>query len=132
MILIIGGAFQGKRAFAEQYMGQTGAGETIWCDGQTAQWEEYCAAAWKMSLPYMVKRRMKLEGDAFSGNQFVSDLCRRTDGQVIVSEEIGSGIVPMDPFARAWREETGRILCKLAAQADEVWRVVGGIGQRIK
>ncbi len=51
---------------------------------------------------------------------------------IIISDEIGNGIVPIDPFEREYREKTGRILIELAKQADEVVRVVCGIGQKIK
>lgn len=51
---------------------------------------------------------------------------------VIISDEIGSGIVPIDKFEREYRERTGRILVKLASLSDEVVRVVCGIGQKIK
>lgn len=51
---------------------------------------------------------------------------------IVISDEIGNGIVPMDAFEREYRERTGRILVKLAEQSDEVVRVVCGIGQRIK
>lgn len=51
---------------------------------------------------------------------------------VIICDEIGNGIVPMDAFEREYRERTGRILVQLAGQADEVVRVICGIGQKIK
>lgn len=51
---------------------------------------------------------------------------------IIISDEIGNGIVPIDAFERDYRERTGRILVKLASEADEVVRVICGIGQRIK
>lgn len=51
---------------------------------------------------------------------------------VIISDEIGNGIVPMDAFEREYRETTGRILIELAGKADEVVRVICGIQQRIK
>ena len=51
---------------------------------------------------------------------------------VIISDEIGNGIVPMDAFERTYREQTGRILVALAARAEEVERVICGIGQKIK
>lgn len=51
---------------------------------------------------------------------------------IIISDEIGNGIVPMDAFEREYRERTGRILVTLAAQAQEVERVICGIGQKIK
>ncbi len=51
---------------------------------------------------------------------------------ILISDEIGNGIVPVDPFEREYRERTGRILVELAGQAEEVVRVICGIGQKIK
>lgn len=51
---------------------------------------------------------------------------------IIISDEIGNGIVPMDKDERRWREETGRILCKIAQRAECVERVTCGISVRIK
>lgn len=51
---------------------------------------------------------------------------------ILICDEIGNGIVPVDAFERTYREQTGRILIRLAQKADEVVRVLCGIGQRIK
>lgn len=51
---------------------------------------------------------------------------------VIISDEIGHGIVPMEKDERLWREETGRILCSIAGQADKVERIICKLPQRIK
>lgn len=51
---------------------------------------------------------------------------------VVISDEIGNGIVPVDAFERDYRERTGKMLITLASQADEVVRVICGIGQKIK
>ena len=51
---------------------------------------------------------------------------------ILICDEIGNGIVPMEAEERIYRERTGRILGQLAAQADEVVRVVCGIGLKIK
>lgn len=51
---------------------------------------------------------------------------------IIISDETGNGIVPVDAFEREYREGLGRILIKLASRADEVVRVICGIGQKIK
>ena len=51
---------------------------------------------------------------------------------VICADLIGSGVVPIDSFDRCWREVTGRVLTQLAAQAQEVYRVICGVEQRIK
>lgn len=51
---------------------------------------------------------------------------------IIISDEIGNGIVPVEAFEREYRECAGRILIELAARADEVVRVICGIQQTIK
>ena len=51
---------------------------------------------------------------------------------IIISDEVGNGIVPMEQKERDYRERLGRILIILAAKAERVERVICGIGQRIK
>lgn len=51
---------------------------------------------------------------------------------IVISDETGNGIVPMDAFEREYRDRMGRILIGLAEWADEVVRVICGIGQKIK
>ena len=53
-------------------------------------------------------------------------------GIVIVTDEIGCGIVPAERHLREYRELTGRICTELAAVSAEVHRVLCGIGTRIK
>ena len=51
---------------------------------------------------------------------------------ILISDEVGNGIVPMGTLEREYRERTGRMLITVAQQADEVIRVVCGIGQKLK
>lgn len=51
---------------------------------------------------------------------------------IIISDEIGNGIVPIEPSEREYRERVGRLLTELAGRAEEVERVICGIGQKIK
>ena len=70
----------------------------------------------------------------FTGDSraFAEDFFREHPGAVIVADEIGCGVVPIDKNDRAWREAAGRALCVLAQKADAVTRVICGIGVRIK
>lgn len=52
--------------------------------------------------------------------------------KVIVCDEIGCGIIPIDPLEREYRERTGRICCELARHAQMVERMYCGIPVRIK
>jgi adenosylcobinamide kinase/adenosylcobinamide-phosphate guanylyltransferase len=51
---------------------------------------------------------------------------------VIVSDEVGSGIVPMHAGARVYRDLVGIAHQRLAAQADEVDFLVAGLPIRLK
>lgn len=51
---------------------------------------------------------------------------------IIISDEIGNGIVPVDSFEREYRERLGRLLVRLAEKAEEVERIICGIGLKIK
>ena len=62
----------------------------------------------------------------------MEEIARNHPDCVFISDEIGSGIVPMDPLDRRWREVTGRILIQIAAESDEVIRLFCGIPQVIK
>lgn len=62
----------------------------------------------------------------------IESVLRSNPGLIIITDEIGGGIVPMDPKEREWREVHGRVCCQLAKRADCVIRVIAGIGQRIK
>ena len=51
---------------------------------------------------------------------------------IIITDEVGNGIVPDDKNERLLRDKIGRIQCLLAEKAEEVIRVVCGMGQKIK
>ncbi len=64
--------------------------------------------------------------------QFTEELLRRNPDAVILCDEIGLGIVPMDKRERLWREAVGRCCQRIAAQAQQVIRVVCGLSQVLK
>lgn len=63
----------------------------------------------------------------------LADVCRSGNGRVIVvSNEVGMGIVPVSPLGRAFRDVAGRANQRLAAAADEVYLCVSGIPLKVK
>jgi len=50
----------------------------------------------------------------------------------MVSNELGSGIVPENKMARSFRDLAGTVNQKLAAAADEAWLVVSGLPVKLK
>ncbi|MFO7983645.1 MAG: bifunctional adenosylcobinamide kinase/adenosylcobinamide-phosphate guanylyltransferase [Desulfuromonadales bacterium] len=50
----------------------------------------------------------------------------------LVSNEVGSGIVPENSLARRFRDLAGEVNQQLAAAADEAWLVAAGLPLRLK
>lgn len=64
--------------------------------------------------------------------QLIAALSKRIAPCVIVSNEVGLGIVPDNALARAFRDEAGRLNQKIAAVADKVVFVAAGLPLTLK
>lgn len=104
MILLIGGSYQGKTEYARENFK-----------------EKRILNRFHMIIKEMLENGSKID---------LSKILENYD--VVISDEIGNGIVPLDKFERIWREETGRALCDIAKASDEVYRIYAGISVRIK
>lgn len=61
------------------------------------------------------------------------DAARNSPAKVIlVTNEVGSGIVPDNALARAFRDHAGRLNQEAAQRASEVYWMIFGIGLRVK
>ena len=85
-----------------------------------------CATMW-------LSNHMLDENDVTTAqNDLLSTLAKCAAPVVIVSNEVGHGIVPDNALARAFREAQGRLNVALAAQADLAVLVVAGLPQVLK
>lgn len=64
--------------------------------------------------------------------EFAWKICQTHPHAVIVADEVGAGVVPMNASDRAFREAVGRALCVIAQNSETVVRATCGIGVRIK
>ncbi|HEV7335267.1 MAG TPA: bifunctional adenosylcobinamide kinase/adenosylcobinamide-phosphate guanylyltransferase [Bosea sp. (in: a-proteobacteria)] len=59
--------------------------------------------------------------------------CREAQGPIVlVSNEVGLGIVPENALARRFRDEAGRLHQRLASQAERVVFMVAGLPMQVK
>ena len=123
MIMITGGAYQGKTAFVTERLGI--APEDI-ADGRICTPEEGFSACCISSFHELVKRL------GVECIPFTEELCRINERAVIIIDEIGCGIVPLEKSERVWRENVGRCGCIIAAESDTVVRVICGIAEFLK
>lgn len=126
MILVIGGAYQGKQSYASKEYNLTGSD---WKDGQLCTIEDLKTAKAVHHFHAFIRRELD-EGK--SVQDLAETIWKENPNLILVTNEVGYGIVPMDAAEREWREACGRVCTKLAAHADQVIRVCCGIGNRIK
>ena len=120
MKLVIGGAYQGKSEFVRRKFNI----EPQKCDEKTALTAE------------CINGYHNLVADLLLANQnpqeFTEKLIAANPDVIIICDEVGLGIVPLEAFQRRWREEVGRCLCLIAAKADYVCRILAGLESQIK
>lgn len=128
MILITGGAWQGKLHYGCEI---TGYGKDDFTDGASCGSEDIFSARGVYHFHEYLRRRLKEDGN-LDGNGLVNRLVRENPDLIVITNELGCGVVPADPFDRAWRELTGRVCTGLASFSREVHRVVCGLGTLLK
>lgn len=124
MEMIIGGAFQGKSAYARREHPQL-----TWTDGEEADEAVLLSARGVLGFENYIRKELAAGRDV---KDLAEKLIAGNPEVVLVSGEVGYGVVPADAFAREYREAVGRICTKLAAHSRKVTRVVCGIGTVIK
>lgn len=131
MILIIGGFAQGKLHYVKQrYVHCEDGREVTVLDGTLALPAGTGAGQVIVNHLHRYIREQLRQGT--DPEAMIENFGKEHPDCILICDEIGNGIVPMEAEERTYRECTGRILEGLAAQADEVVRVVCGIGQKIK
>ncbi len=116
MDLIIGGAFQGKLAYALKAYDLTE--------------NDVCDLAVSAPAPgYRCYRHLEALSQR---NGEITRFLPLFENAVVIARLVNGGIVPMDGAERAWRERYGILLQQMAGQAKHVTRVFCGLAEELK
>ena len=128
MILITGGAYQGKLDYAKEEFGLTDD-DVFTCE------ETSTAVGFDEKIVYHFERYVLAlikAGQVPEKAVGMQLRANRYKGRIVICDDISQGLVPMEQAERAWREGVGRTMVKMAEQADKVVRVFCGIPEVIK
>lgn len=126
MKFIIGGSYQGKLAFARETFSLKDEDIFICTeDTDTIDFSKKCIA-------YIDRYALNRVRAGAEPADIFRDAADSLGDAVLISNDVSCGIVPIDTDLRAWREACGRMNNYLAREADEVWRLFCGLGQRLK
>ena len=126
MVLIFGGAYQGKLEYAQTRF-RLLQDDVIVCTEENIVCPEgkkivYDVDRWILAL-IKEERNISEEVERFLSKNYES---------IVICNDISCGVVPIDPLLRKWREEVGRLLGLLAQQSAEVIRLYCGIPTILK
>lgn len=126
MVLIFGGAYQGKQDYALETYGLS-AKDVYQCDleSMVINFDKKVNANLERFILACIKEEV-------SAKECLEDNIEKLRDKIIICDDISQGVVPVDKTERAWREMTGRTMTYLGQEADEVIRVFCGIGTRVK
>ena len=126
MVLIFGGAYQGKLEYALNTY-------------QLTEKDVYSCEMDSMVIDFDRKVITDAENFVFAcvkedinPKECLEEHIEKLRDKIIIFDDISQGIVPMDKTERAWREANGRCMTYLGQEADEVIRVFCGIGSKVK
>ncbi len=115
MDLILGGAYQGKLTWAAERYG-FGAGDV-------------CDLAREPVRPARCYTHLEALTEKQDGQKALPLLLA---AEVVISREIGCGVVPMERQQRQWRERHGKLLRRLAEESGHVYRIFCGLKEDLK
>ena len=124
MVLIFGGAYQGKLDYAKRELGVT---EVFTCreDSTAPDLSRGC-------LEHLERFSLACVRAGLEPQKELERLLAQYPDTVLICDDVSCGVVPMEPELRAWREATGRMVNSLAARADKVVRLFCGLPQVLK
>ena len=128
MYMIIGGSFQGKLDYA---LSHTRLKREDILDGACCGRDDIFRAEGIRNF-HLYVRRFLLGLDEKELADFGQRLALENPDLVLITDEIGCGIVPLEKEERIYREAVGRVCTDLAVRADRVDRVICGFGMVLK
>lgn len=124
MRLIIGGAYQGKLEFTiEKYQVE------IVADGNTCTIEDTFSCEVLNHFEILIKRFFSTIEETIS---YLDTLLEKNPSIILICNEIGNGIVPIEKSDRLYRELIGRTSCEVSKRSETVERVFCGLGVYLK
>ncbi len=126
MDFIIGGYNQGKRQYVKKTYQIT---QETMISGEQEDYEKILCASCIYDFHLLIRRLMLEQKDY---QAYVKKLFENGNCKILISNEVGYGIVPLDAFEREYREAVGRMSCQAAIHARKVIRIICGLGQVIK
>ena len=124
MVLIIGGAYQGKLDFAKTAF-TLSENDIFTCNCSEIDFSRRCID----SIEEFTLACIQTGADP---SEYFKTHKDDWKDSILICEDIFCGVVPLGADMRAWRQTTGRLCQYLSREAEQVSRIFCGLEQRLK
>lgn len=125
MVLIFGGAYQGKLDFAMKKFNIKDT-DIFTCT------EDSFPDFSKKIIDRAELFFLKCVKDGIEPRDILCENINMLQDKIVIARDISQGIVPIDSVQRAWREASGRAMMYLAGEAEEVYRLFCSLSEKLK
>jgi adenosylcobinamide kinase/adenosylcobinamide-phosphate guanylyltransferase len=124
MILIFGGAYNGKLKFIKKKY-HINNDDIFFCKDERLEYNKKVICGLHIFIRVCSINKI-------DPMELLKDNIDLLKDKIIICDEINSGIVPMEGLDRVWREETGRSLQFLTKNSSDVYRIFFGLEEKLK
>ena len=124
MVLIIGGAYQGKLDFAKTAF-TLSEDDIFTCNGLEINFSKRC-------INRIEEFTLACVQSGIDPSEYFKAHKEDWKDSILICEDIFCGVVPMGAEMRAWRQATGRLCQYLSREATQVSRIFCGLEQKLK
>ncbi len=126
MELVFGGAYQGRLEYAKSKYNLSDD-DIFFCSEDKVEIDLSKPAVYCIEKFLLACIRAGLD----PAEKF-ADIYDALADKIVICTDISQGIVPIDRQLRAWREETGRAMVKMAEVSQSVTRIFAGLPLLLK
>ena len=124
MILIFGGAYNGKLEFVKEKYNIKNE-DIFFCTDEHLKFDKKVLCGLHAFTRSCVLNKI-------NSLELLETNINSLKDKIIICDEINSGIVPIEKQDRAWREETGRAVQFLTKHSSSVYRIFFGLQEKLK
>ena len=125
MIIVFGGAYQGKTDFVKERFGL--ADDDIFECTEDGLFDLDRKAV--SHLERFILKRIRDGNEVFG---YFEEIADKLKDKIIICDDIYCGVVPIEKEQRLWRDNVGKQMQIFCREADEVYRVYCSLGERLK
>lgn len=124
MVLIIGGAYQGKLDFAKNAFGLR-EDEIFTCTGGEIDFSKRC-------IDHIEEFTFRCAQSGADAVAYFRSRREQWQDSILICGDISAGVVPMGAEMRAWRQMNGLLCRYLSGEANRVSRLFCGLEERLR